>query len=430
MTNYKFGTGRKIVAIVSAVLLATAFATPAQSAGVKYSVYQKTLATFSETATTLTSQQRAQVKAAVDANPTAEKFICTGIRYYSQPMSINIMVRKRAKAACEYAKQLNPELSTWFQNKPTQAKSYAGKVLLTLKKPLVTSYTGISYADGITSAEVVGWVEAAIAEMEKPPSTYMGMIWPIGRALDDEPDPGVFGGDPFYEYSDVLSAAEITEASNYFRTWQTSAAAKGCEQSAAELSEGADRVERWIRGAANVATAPDPCFDARASTVAWSAEQSKYTAKTTFFHESYHGMSNYLLSRCSPILRVEEDQMNQLRWFAEGTADYFGHYMAAKDEGRTDHKQRLLARLATSLVSEPNMTLDSNTYPQAAAMILMMERGLITEEKLVDGSYFHDCNWISTFDPERNDIKYIFENFSKIESSGGIYSYTEQAING
>ena len=41
MTNYKFGTGRKIAAIVSAVLLATAFATPAQSAGVKYSVYQK-----------------------------------------------------------------------------------------------------------------------------------------------------------------------------------------------------------------------------------------------------------------------------------------------------------------------------------------------------------------------------------------------------
>src|SRR6056300_354239 len=135
MTNYKFATGRKVAAIVSAVLLATSFATPAHSAGVKYSVYQKTLATFSETATTLTSQQRAQVKAAVDANPTAEKFICTGIRYFSQPMSENIKVRKRAKAACDYAKQLNPELSTFFQNKPTNARSYAGRVLLTIKSP-------------------------------------------------------------------------------------------------------------------------------------------------------------------------------------------------------------------------------------------------------------------------------------------------------
>ena len=127
---------KKLISLIGSILLVAGFATPAESAGVKYSVYQKTLATFSSTATTLTAQQKAQVKSAVDANPTAEKFICTGIRYYSQPMSVNIMVRKRAKAACEYAKQLNPELSTWYQNKPTQARSYAGKVLLTVKSPI------------------------------------------------------------------------------------------------------------------------------------------------------------------------------------------------------------------------------------------------------------------------------------------------------
>ena len=101
----------------------------------QFKVYQKTLSSFGATATTLTAQQKAQVQAAVEANPTAEKFICTGIRYYSQPMSVNIMVRKRAKAACEYAKKLNPKLSTWYQNKPTKARSYAGKVLLTVKNP-------------------------------------------------------------------------------------------------------------------------------------------------------------------------------------------------------------------------------------------------------------------------------------------------------
>jgi len=94
---------------------------------------QKTLATFSESATGLTFLQRSQVKAAVDANPNAEKFICTGIRYYSQPMSVNIMVRKRAKAACEYAKELNPSLSTWYQTKTTQARSYNGKVMVVSK---------------------------------------------------------------------------------------------------------------------------------------------------------------------------------------------------------------------------------------------------------------------------------------------------------
>ena len=126
---------KKLIAVVSALLLTASFATPAQSAGAKYTVYQKTLATYSGATTGLSSVQKAQVRATVEANPNAEKFICTGIRYFDQPMSVNIMVRKRAKEACAYAKELNPELSTWYQNKPTQARSYAGKVLLTVKSP-------------------------------------------------------------------------------------------------------------------------------------------------------------------------------------------------------------------------------------------------------------------------------------------------------
>jgi M6 family metalloprotease-like protein len=128
------GIMKKILAFaVGLSLLLVGFA-PAQAA-TKYVANQKTLSSFSSSATGLTSEQRAEVKAAVEANPYAEKFVCTGIRYFSQPMSENIKVRARAKAACEYAKRLNPDLSTFFQNKPTQARSYAGKVLLTIKVP-------------------------------------------------------------------------------------------------------------------------------------------------------------------------------------------------------------------------------------------------------------------------------------------------------
>ncbi|MCF8528858.1 MAG: hypothetical protein K9G13_05515 [Aquiluna sp.] len=124
---------KKLLIFCLSITVIAGVAVPAQTATARYAVYQKTLTAFSASATSLTSAQKAQVKAAVDANPTAEKFICTGIRYFDQPASLNITVRSRAKAACEYAKQLNPALSTWYQNKPTQAKSYAGKVLLTVK---------------------------------------------------------------------------------------------------------------------------------------------------------------------------------------------------------------------------------------------------------------------------------------------------------
>ncbi len=41
---------RRSLALVSSLLLVATFATPAQSAGAKYSVYQKTLAAFSSRA--------------------------------------------------------------------------------------------------------------------------------------------------------------------------------------------------------------------------------------------------------------------------------------------------------------------------------------------------------------------------------------------
>jgi hypothetical protein len=125
---------KKILSLLGSAALVIGLATPAANA-TNYSVVQKTLSSFSSAATSLTSAQRAEVRRVVEQNPTAEKFICTGIRFESAPMSENITVRKRAKAACDYAKSLNPNLSTFFQNKPTKARSYAGKVLLTVKNP-------------------------------------------------------------------------------------------------------------------------------------------------------------------------------------------------------------------------------------------------------------------------------------------------------
>ena len=314
---------------------------------------------------------------------------------------------------------------------PSQVAEEAEQEVTESAEPIIErepTRAAMSFADGITSAEVLEWVNAATGQMLNPPTDFMGLVWPIGRALDDEPDPQVFDGDPFMEHSDILGDDELDKVAAYFRNWQ--AGLQGCEQSAAELSERADRVERWIRGGANVATAPDPCFESRSAIVAWSAEQDKWTAKQSFFHEAYHGLSNYLLRQCSPVLGRQEDSMNNLRWFAEGTADYFGVYMAAKDDGRDDYMQRMLKRAYLDLRGDPGMPLEANSYVQTAAMVLMIERGIITEEQILNGSYFNSCDWINTFDPGAPGMDYIFENFNKIEVSGGSYSYSEATIAG
>jgi M6 family metalloprotease-like protein len=127
---------KKHQAVAGVLILLAGFVTPS-NASTDYEVVQRTLAPFSGSLTMLTTLQKDQINGLVESNPTAEKFICTGIRFESAPMSENIIVRARAKAACDYAKQLNPSLSTYFQSKASKSKSYSGKVLLTVKVPLV-----------------------------------------------------------------------------------------------------------------------------------------------------------------------------------------------------------------------------------------------------------------------------------------------------
>ncbi len=98
---------------------------------------QKTLSSFQGVPASLSEQQRLQILRASAASPDANKFIFSGIRPEGQSTPRDVVMRKRARAACEFAKELNPSLSTWFQTKSTRATSYAGRVLLTAKSAIV-----------------------------------------------------------------------------------------------------------------------------------------------------------------------------------------------------------------------------------------------------------------------------------------------------
>ncbi|MDH4397411.1 MAG: hypothetical protein QE275_02400 [Actinomycetota bacterium] len=118
---------------VAATLLVTSQFAPIEAISAA-PVVQKTLTSYSANTVPLSNLQKSEIQSLVEGNPEADKFICTGIRLSTASVSENLLVRKRAKAACDYAKTLNPGLSVWFQRKPTTVRSFAGKVLITVKQ--------------------------------------------------------------------------------------------------------------------------------------------------------------------------------------------------------------------------------------------------------------------------------------------------------
>ena len=79
---------------------------------------------------------------------------------------------------------------------------------------------GISFDPEISSAEVQSWVELAVGEMQDPATDFLGLIWPIGSQVDDEPDPQLFDGAFFSEHEHVLSPDQITETVEHFVNWR------------------------------------------------------------------------------------------------------------------------------------------------------------------------------------------------------------------
>lgn len=101
-----------------------------------FTTSQKTLTSFSGSSSALSSKQKSEIRSLVDENLDAETAICTGIRLTGASSAVITTTRNRAKAACDYAKRLNPYLATSVVLKTTTARSFAGRVLVAVRTPV------------------------------------------------------------------------------------------------------------------------------------------------------------------------------------------------------------------------------------------------------------------------------------------------------
>jgi hypothetical protein len=92
---------------------------------------QRSLAAFK--VLTLNSAQKDAIKKLLASAPSATKFVCTATRFAGESASVNLVLRRQAKAICDFAKGQKSTLSIWVQSKPTTVRSFAGRVLMVAK---------------------------------------------------------------------------------------------------------------------------------------------------------------------------------------------------------------------------------------------------------------------------------------------------------
>ena len=64
----------------------------------------------------------------------------------------------------------------------------------------------------------------------------------------------------------------------------------------------------------------------------------------------------------------------------------------------------------------------------AAALRLMIEKGMLDEEFIMDGSLFHDCARELVFDSTSPEIERIRESWYQIEVRDGVHKFKAEAL--
>jgi hypothetical protein len=297
----------------------------------------------------------------------------------------------------------------------------------------VPSITGLS-ASEFTTAQIEAWTKVGVSNLAATPPDILGVIWSIGSEIGKTGDVG----SPFSKYTQVRTSSELTEIANATDAWID---ASGCDKDtyrAYENIELKSRLRVWIEGNYDAATAPTPCVDARIAIASGNSEQSSDVIQKIYMHELYHVLQPTLWDGCMPMGMKEgyyqpldapvlEAKHNAGRWFAEGTAEYFAFLKQAEIKG-TANAIPLLFAAASSAANESKNINDSIATTGSAAVRLLVERGVITEEQILKGSLFETCDWIDTFGADVPEVIHAKANWHRIQNIGGTWGFTAAAL--
>jgi hypothetical protein len=88
----------------------------------------------------------------------------------------------------------------------------------------------------------------------------------------------------------------------------------------------------------------------------------------------------------------------------------------------------LLFAAASSAANESKNINDSIATTGSAAVRLLVERGVITEEQILKGSLFETCDWIDTFGADVPEVIHAKANWHRIQNIGGTWGFTAAAL--
>ncbi|MDP6964395.1 MAG: hypothetical protein QGI12_00545, partial [Acidimicrobiales bacterium] len=293
----------------------------------------------------------------------------------------------------------------------------------------------INFSATPTSA-LMGWANFASGKMAERTANILIVAYNIGEYLGGE-----IPGMPFNTNEIVLSQSEIDLLMTQIEQWMLNDSCMGHDEERDHLSEELERYRFWLENGADTSTHRGLCERTRFVMMAWKDGQPTWNLQNFLVHELYHAFQRDIESDCNDIID-RQGRGEYVHAVVEGAADYFTYFTA--DEIYTDEDRRNYDRLdyrspsdslmreATGLMNEDgtNDVTGSGIATRAAVMLrLMVEKGWLSHESILDGSFHHNCAR-AELNPSNPDFVFAWENWFRFEElQNGEWRFLDSVLN-
>ena len=259
-------------------------------------------------------------------------------------------------------------------------------------------------------------------------SAILGIVYPLGPFISG----GGFDNSPFNTHKKVLTDEQIeeiiSEIDNWFQADPCMSQAPGYAR-----EERLTDYRNWLIHGLELASHFGECARTRVVFIAnldqWSLTEFRYV----WLHELYHAVQQDLETEGE--CRRKSELLNQnTPWMVEGSAHYQATWVEELLNGSATESYDYIDKIlldASNAFSEsgPGMYDGGGAASGAGGLALMIQRGLLEEESVLDASLFHSCDREFFYDSSTPEIKFIRDSWYLIEKDNkGGYKFRSEAL--
>ena len=300
------------------------------------------------------------------------------------------------------------EVATTKESDPTQPEDVM--MVDEPEEPQQSPSVTLLNASSVEGDVLLSWVDLAEQQMDTRVSNVLMLVYDVGKPVEP---PQEIPESEANEHERILDDGQIDSLMADFEAWLE--ADECMSTDAGYRAEESMIYRRYLEEGGDASHMRALCPQTRVVGIGLTDslrnEEPASVTELLVLHELYHAFQQDLEQEgeCRTAGDAED---STTRWLVEGGAHYFST-MLLNDLDQEKARQVIYEQARQSLNESDGLREEAPDRKGAAALLLMIDKGMTTHESVMDGSLFHECAREFRFGNTNPEISLVEQEWSQ-----------------